>query len=308
MPMHNFGKDLMSTNPGQLASAGVGTAVAPAMSPAAQFEGTAAPRGTTVRAVNNGISTSTRPTMLTQGKKLGLPSESIAATNNPFRDKISQAQPPPGKMPQPAVPGSKPPLSPTNQVSRGDGTDGPVINDSSVPPLNQYAVKSSPTFPQPQLPEQQGQFMPPMNPMVPPKVANDIVSAAILCRMIKLSEQIAGEKRANVPLALTVPTLLGAGYGFGRSAKGSRTSNTLRGAATGLGSGAGMIGGGLGGSMLANSLGVSNPWAQLAFLLGGAGAGGLGGGMLTKSLLKKLTGKDMFDRRYDVSESEIGSQ
>ena len=310
--MHNWSKDLMSTTPGQaMKSTGVGYN-APQMSPAAQFKGTAAPMGSTVRAVNNGVLTSSKPLSKVkpeeQQGRSGAVLGSTAAQNNPFlkasfmrflrKAAVGPPPPPPMKQVMPAVPGSKPPLSPTGQVSRGDGTDGPVVNDQTVPPLEQYGIRPSPTMPQPMSPNQQGAFMPQPSPFVPPKIAADLVSAAIVCRMIKLSEAI--EKQGFGLGSTALSTLAGAGVGYGKAPDGQKMPNALYGAARGLGTGIGASGGALGASLLANSLNVENPWAQLAFLGGGAVVGGFGGNLLSKALLKKLTGKERLnDRRYE---------
>jgi len=311
--MHNWSKDLMSTTPGQAARASGIVHNAPQMSPAAQAKGTAAPMGATVRAVNNGLLTSNKPLSRVDKPEQQQPQNSgnvigsMAFQNNPFNklslSKLAQpmppGQPPPIKQVMPAVPGSKPPISPTGQVPRGDGTDGPVINDQSVPPLSQFGIKPSPTTPQPMSPNQQGAFMPQPSPFLPPKVATDLVSAAIVCRMIKLAEQI--EKKSFVSAA--VPTLVGAGIGYGKSPKGKKTENTLYGAARGLGTGIGAALGGAGAHTLNHRLGIENPWAYLAMLGGGTVAGGLGGNLLSKALLEKFTDKnEINDRRYEPDE------
>lgn len=183
---YNFVKDYM-TAPGvggsQLAHTTGMAGAAPNMSPAAQARGTYAPMGAKVRATNNSFSAAGQ--LLGTGNKQRKPgSQSLAMQSNPFLQKVGQGPPAPAKQVMPAVPGSRPPISPSGQVPRGDGTDGPVINDSTVPPLAQYTVRPSTATPQPMSAAQQGAFAP------PDKMASDLISAAILCRLAGICQQL----------------------------------------------------------------------------------------------------------------------
>jgi hypothetical protein len=94
--------------------------------------------------------------------------------------------------------------------------------------------------------------------------------------MNQIQEQL-GKYAPMIPAALG---LIGGGLG------GIANGHPLSGAVTGLGTGAGMTAGGYGGTALADSLGVQNPYGRAAMGLGGGALGGI----LANSLMNGIVG------------------
>jgi hypothetical protein len=101
--------------------------------------------------------------------------------------KVAQAPPraqeePPPRTTRPPVPSpNRPSLTPGGLIPRGDGSDGSVVNDQTVPTLDSYAIRSSTMTPFPTQQEQPG---------AAPKTANDWLTASIMHKAARLKRAI----------------------------------------------------------------------------------------------------------------------